>query len=56
MSIDIKCLQTPNWVPVIHLFYIYIEALKPHSINRVFIFNRPFNSYKPRLSTASSLI
>jgi len=32
------------------------ELLEPSLINRVLIPNRPFNSYKPRPSTTSSLI
>jgi len=45
MSTDIERLRTPNWVPVTHLPYIYIEALEPHSINRVLILDRPFDTF-----------
>jgi len=44
-STDIERLQTPNWVPVTHLPYVYIEALEPHSINRVLILDRPFDRF-----------
>jgi len=56
MSMDIERLRTPNWVPVTYLLYAYIEALEPHSINRVLILDCPFDSYEPGPSTASSLI
>jgi hypothetical protein len=39
-----------------HLSSIYKELLKPSLINRVLILKYQFNSYKPRPSTASSLI
>jgi len=45
-SIDIERLRTLNWVLVTHLPYVYIEALEPHSINRVLILDRPFNNFK----------
>jgi len=42
--------------PICYLSSVYIEALEPSLIDRVLIPNCPFNSYKPKLTTALFLI
>jgi hypothetical protein len=46
-DICLSCLDLPK---------VYRELLEPSLIDRVLIFDCPFNSYKPRPSTALSLI
>jgi len=42
--------------PIYYLSSVYIEALEPSLIDRVLIPNYLFDSYKPKLTTALSLI